>query len=142
MRKDSIAKLINAIARAHQRTLGKALKEHGLGTGGYHGYLVSVLKNPGINQDQVTSLLKFDKATTTRNVRLLEEAGFIERRVDPEDRRSYLLYPTKRALDFEEPLQQLLKQSNEELTRSLTAEEKELLLSLLQKIYQDTYEQS
>ncbi|MEW4371694.1 MarR family winged helix-turn-helix transcriptional regulator [Paenibacillus kandeliae] len=136
MKRDTVGKLISYINRLNQKQLARMFKPYDIGSGGHHSYLKAILQRPGVNQDQLTNDLKFDKATTARSVRQLEEAGYIERRVDPNDRRAYLLYPTKRALDFEPVLQQTLLTANEKLTSSLTEEEKEQLWQLLNKIYQ------
>lgn len=140
IRKDSIGKLISYINRLNQKNLAKHFKEYGIGSGGHHSYLKTILHKPGINQDQLTSELKFDKATTTRSVRQLLEEGYIERRVDPNDRRAYLLYPTDRAKAFEPTLYSILEQSSKHLTRSLDEEEKEQLRYLLEKIYKSNNE--
>ncbi|WP_322906716.1 MarR family winged helix-turn-helix transcriptional regulator [Paenibacillus sp. SGZ-1009] len=140
MQKDSIGKLISYINRLNQKQLARSFKPYGIGSGGHHSYLKAILQRPGVNQDQLTNDLKFDKATTARSVRQLEEEGYIERHVDPNDRRAYLLYPTERAQAFEPILYQTLQEANERLTSSLSVEEKEQLWQLLNKIYHSNNE--
>lgn len=140
MNQEPIGKLISRISRVHYRNLGRLFKSYDLGSGGHHSYLLNILRNPGINQDQLTQHLKFDKATTTRCVKQLEEAGYIERKTDEQDRRSYLLYPTPKAEAFEGQLLAILEEANRLLTRSLDEEEKVLLYGLLKKVYNDTVE--
>ena len=140
MKRDSIGKLISYINRLNQKNLARSFKEYDIGSGGHHSYLKAILQRPGVNQDQLTTDLKFDKATTARSVRQLEEAGYIERRTDPNDRRAYLLYPTERAKAFEPMLHEILQDANAQLTRSLSTEEKEQLWQLLNKIYHSNNE--
>jgi DNA-binding MarR family transcriptional regulator len=80
--------------------------------------------------------VKFDKATTTRSVKQLEEAGYIERRVNEQDRRSILWYPTEKGKAFEPTLRQILADFNFRLTAVLTEEETKQLEHLLTKIYE------
>lgn len=94
--REPIGKLISHLHRQNQKILAKELLPYGIGSGGQHSFLKLVLSHPGITQDQMTSRIKCDKATTTRSVKLLEASGYIERRTDPTDRRSFLLYPTPR----------------------------------------------
>ncbi|MNC13532.1 transcriptional regulator SlyA [compost metagenome] len=82
----------------------------------------------------MTNEMKFDKATTARSVKQLEESGYIERRTDPKDRRSSLLYPTPKALKFAPILQSVLTDLNQKLTLELTEEEVDQLITLLQKV--------
>lgn len=97
--REPIGKLISHLHRQNQKILAKELLPYGIGSGGQHSFLKLVLSHPGITQDQMTSRIKCDKATTTRSVKLLEASGYIERRTDPKDRRSFLLYPTPRRLN-------------------------------------------
>jgi DNA-binding MarR family transcriptional regulator len=134
MEKEPIGKIISLISRHNQKYLAKELKSYQMGCGGQHSFLKAILNQPGMNQDQLTQDLKFDKATTARSVKQLEEAGYIERKVDEKDRRSYQLYPTNKGWSFQPKLQEILDSVNDRLTSSLTEEEKTQLIHLLQKL--------
>jgi len=101
---------------------------------GQHSFLIEILRCPGVNQDKLTTELKFDKATTARAVKQLEEAGYIERVLDVEDRRSYQLYPIQKGLEFYPILIQLLDRSHQRLTHHLTTQETDQLFTLLRKM--------
>ncbi|MCL6570985.1 MAG: MarR family transcriptional regulator [Bacillus sp. (in: Bacteria)] len=134
MEQKPIGKLISHINRQNQKYLSKELKPYQIGGGGQHSFLIEILRQPGINQDQLTTELQFDKATTARAAKQLEEAGYIERKVDENDRRYYQLYPTQKGLDFHPTLQNILETSNQRLTSDLTNEEKIHLILLLRKL--------
>lgn len=134
VKKEPIGKLISYIQRSNQKMLAKELAPYGIGSGGQHSFLKNVLHNPGVNQDRLTQELKFDKATTARSVKQLEHAGYIERIPDPEDRRSLLLYPTKKAKVFEPVLQAILDDANKRMAIHLSPDEEEQLLRLLHKV--------
>lgn len=135
--KEPISRLLSLVHRQNQKNLAKKLAPYGIGGGHHYIFLINVLKHPGINQDRLTCELKFDKATTARSVKQLEEGGYIRRQVDLDDRRVNLLFPTEKALEFEPILRSILAEANSKLTRSLTEEEEDLLLSLLQRLNQD-----
>ncbi|CAI6032655.1 MarR family winged helix-turn-helix transcriptional regulator [Cohnella sp. JJ-181] len=135
MRPYTVGKLMSLINRIGQRELAEALKPHGIGGGGQHSYLKAILANPGMNQDKLTGEVKLDKATTTRCIQQLEDAGYVMRTVDTEDRRSYRLYPTERAIAFEPVLQSILDAYNRRLTSNLSSREVEALHALLHKVY-------
>ncbi|MED1203041.1 MarR family winged helix-turn-helix transcriptional regulator [Heyndrickxia acidicola] len=134
MEKEPIGKWISLISRQNQKNLVKELKPFQIGGGGQHSFLKAIFAQPGINQDQLTQDLKFDKATTARAVKHLEEAGYIKRLIDEKDRRSYRLYPTQKGLEFRPILQAILDRANEHLIRGLTEEEKNQLIFLLKKM--------
>ncbi|GAB6988542.1 MarR family winged helix-turn-helix transcriptional regulator [Paenibacillus pini] len=141
MKKEPIGKLISYIHRQNQKRLAKQLAPYGIGSGGQHSFLKVVLHNPGITQDQLTQQLKFDKATTARSIKQLEQSGYIERKPDPDDRRSQLLYPTLKAQEFYPMLQSILDDHNKKLTCHISSEEEDLLISLLHKISVESPEQ-
>ncbi|NRD79457.1 MarR family transcriptional regulator [Bacillus sp. BRMEA1] len=134
MKRKPIGKLISLIYRQNQKMISKKLKAYQIGGGGQHSFLIEIVKQPGINQDQLTTELKFDKATTARAIKKLEEAGYITRKIDEKDRRSFQLFPTAKGLEFYPVLMDILKTSNHSLTLQLTDEEKDQLIYLLQKL--------
>ncbi|UQZ32318.1 MarR family transcriptional regulator [Paenibacillus sp. PK3_47] len=138
MKKEPIGKLISQLQRQNQKYLSKELLPYGIGGGGQHSFLKLVIGQPGITQDQMTNELKFDKATTARAVKHLENLGYIERQTDPKDRRSSLLYPTPKAIEFAPVFQSILDELNNKLAASLSVEEADLLVNLLQKVAKNT----
>lgn len=134
MEREPIGKLLSLISRKNQKYLAKAFKSYQIGGGGQHSFLISILSNPGVNQDQLTADLKFDKATTARSVKYLEDAGYIVRKVDEKDRRSYRLYPTQKGRNFHPTLKAILEEANKRLTNMLTEKEKDQLIYLLKKM--------
>ncbi|WP_150275865.1 MarR family winged helix-turn-helix transcriptional regulator [Paenibacillus tepidiphilus] len=138
MSNEPIGKLIAYLQRQNQKQLSKELTPYGLGSGGQHSFLKLILNRPGITQDRMTDEMKFDKATTARSVKHLEQLGFIERRPDPNDRRSSLLYPTAKALEFAPVFHSILDEFNRKLTANLTEAETETLVELLHKITRNT----
>ena len=47
---------------------------------GQYLYLVRIVENPGIIQEELSDLLKVDRSTVARSVKKLESKGLIERR--------------------------------------------------------------
>jgi len=132
-----LGRLVSLIHRQNQKFLAKELKPYNLGNGGQYAFLKKIIVEPGINQDELTTALKFDKATTARAVKQLVEAGYIEKKTDKKDRRSNNLYPTAKALNIYPSIQAVLEKLNQEITKKFTKEEEAQLIYLLQKIYPD-----
>ncbi|MCE4047659.1 MULTISPECIES: MarR family transcriptional regulator [Bacillaceae] len=134
MKEAPLGRLISVIHRQNQKYLLKAFKQYQIGNGGQYAFLKWIIQKPGINQDELTSKLKFDKATTARSVHQLEKAGYIIKETARKDRRANELYPTKKAIDVYPHIQFVLDQLNKELTKNLTDEERNQLMYLLKKI--------
>ena len=84
---------ITKIAREVSRFTARTLRSTGVGTGEMD-VLHLIRKNPGITQSEVCRELGLDKGAVARQTGNLEAKGYIERRENPGDRRSRLLYPT------------------------------------------------
>ena len=59
--------------------------------------LREIISHYGITEAQLSTLLKLDKSTVTRAVRRLVEAGYVEKKRNPADRRSHYLLSTNMA---------------------------------------------
>ncbi|RYE53336.1 MAG: MarR family transcriptional regulator [Rhizobiaceae bacterium] len=59
--------------------------------------LVTLSRNEGINQGGLADLLEVEPITLTRMIDRLEEAGYVERRRDPADRRAWRIHLTDAA---------------------------------------------
>ena len=134
MKEAPLGRLISVIHRQNQKFLLKAFKNYNIGNGGQYAFLKSIIQSPGINQDELTSKLKFDKATTARSVSQLEKAGYIRKETSENDRRANELFPTEKAIRVYPHIQFVLDELNKELTKNLTDDERKQLISLLKKI--------
>ncbi|WP_423798524.1 MarR family winged helix-turn-helix transcriptional regulator [Neobacillus sp. SAB-20_R2A] len=72
---------------------------------------------------ELAERLLLDSATITGIIDRLEQNGFIERRVDSNDRRNKLVFLTERGKSLEVPLCQKMDEMNEEVMSSLKVEE-------------------
>lgn len=70
------------------------VKPLGLDKGQYQ-YLVRVLENPGINQQNLSTILLVDKTTCAKAINKLIKKGFINKSRDESDKRNYKLYLTE-----------------------------------------------
>jgi DNA-binding MarR family transcriptional regulator len=91
-------------------------------------------ENPGINQIDLSNLLKVDKTTTTKAIQKLIEAGYIVKKRDDIDKRMWRLYPQEKALDIY-PF--IINEENRNIKICLDnfgEEEKELVCELVKKM--------
>ncbi len=84
------------LARAIQSISDIKFKEINLQRGQFV-FLTRVCENPGINQIDLSNLLKVDKATTTKAIQKLIDVGYITKVRDEEDKRMWRLYPAEKA---------------------------------------------
>lgn len=69
-------------------------------TRGQHSFLTRIMENPGISQEELSYMLRFDKTTTAKALKKLEEKGYIKKHKSKIDRRSWTLYPDDKLIDI------------------------------------------
>lgn len=85
--------LVNDVGRLYRRRFDEATRSFGV-TGPQMRAILAIMMNPGINQGALAERLDVEPITTCRMVDRLEQAGLVERRRDPADRRAWQLHLT------------------------------------------------
>lgn len=101
---DSIGFLISDVSRLLRRHFDDRARVIGV-TRAQWRTLTMLSRNEGINQGGLAELLEVEPITLCRMVDRLEEAGHVERRRDPNDRRAWRIFLT----DSSRPLLQQLR---------------------------------
>ncbi len=133
MREGSFGFLVQTIARSLDAKMKTELKEAGIDFKLFPN-LRMLAEEDGINQRKLGERLNFPEYFTSRNVDALVEAGFAERRPDPDSRRSFLIFLTDAGRAKAESLPPIIKRVNDEVLGDLTASEQTQVVDLLQKV--------
>ena len=72
-------------------------------------YVMMVYDNPGCSQDDLVNIYGESKANVAKALRKLEDEGFIEREVNPDNRRKYMLRATSKAEELVPKVRQISK---------------------------------
>ena len=128
-----ISKDIAAVSRFLRRQRNRYMAP--LGLKGLHArLLLDILENPGISQDGLAQKTGFDKSNIARQVAVLEEAGFVERRSCSKDKRMIRLYPTEKTLALQDRIVDAMESWQQHLLQDLSQEEQATLEELLERI--------
>ena len=131
---DITERKITKIAREAEKLVLISLREEGIGTAEID--LIHALRhNSGCTQAKLAEILHADKAAVARRTKNLEAKGFLVRENDPDDRRSQLLYPTKKAEETKSSKTEIESSFYEYLTSVLTEEEAKTFAALLNRLY-------
>jgi DNA-binding MarR family transcriptional regulator len=104
MDQNHVAFAISDIARLYRKRFDERTRSFGI-TGPQMRAVVAIMRFPGINQGALADRLDVEPITTCRMVDRLEQAGLVERRRDPQDRRAWQLFLTTRAEPIADELQ-------------------------------------
>lgn len=99
-------------------------------------YLAAICRCPGITQDQLARRIFINKSNVARQLAVLEEDGFVERKPSPEDKRATLVYPTRKALDILPRIGQIFRDWEDLVAQDLTEEERALAVKMMAKMEQ------
>lgn len=125
---------ITHIARCASQYRAEELAVFGL-KACHASYLVTICRCPGITQDQLAKRIFINKSNVARQLVVLEESGFVERKPSPEDKRATLVYPTQRALDVLPQIHRVFRDWEAFVAQDLTEEERALAVKMLEKIH-------
>ena len=96
--------------------------------------LLQVCRNPGITQDALSKAILIDKSNITRQMALLEEAGFVTRCPDEGDRRQIRVFPTDRAMALLPEIREGFRAWRAYLQEGLTDEELSAFCNVMDRI--------
>lgn len=124
---------IFALARSHRALAGQMLREVGLFTG-QEIILMQLWNQDNQSQKCLGRALRLDHSTIAKSVRRLEDAGLVVRTRSKEDGRVTLVSLTNEGRDLEAKVLGFWNSLEKITGEGLTKEEKELLVTLSQKI--------
>ena len=124
---------LNLIARCagEYRTQNSSVQLPGI----YHSYVFAICRRPGMSQDVLGEHLCMNKSSVTRHLAYLEQNGYVERKPSSEDKRQMLVYPTEKMLKIHPEVAQIAKQWTTQLCESITEDEMNAFMDVLDKIY-------
>lgn len=93
-----------------------------------------LLREEGINQGGLAERLEVEPITAGRMIDRMQDAGLVERRADPADRRAWRLYLTERGRETVERLQPFAMETSQLMLDGITEAERDQLLHTLEKM--------
>lgn len=121
------------ISRLMRKRFDLAARDSGV-TGPQWRVLLTLYRQPGIQQGQLAEFLDVEPITTCRMVDRLESADLVERRRDPRDRRAWQLFLTEAALPLIDHLSAVGDVMAEQATAGLSDEDRTTLVNLLTRV--------
>lgn len=130
---DTIGVLVSDVTRLLRRRFDAQARSIGVSRAQWR-VLIALARAEGINQAGLAERLDVETITVGRMVDRLEEAGLVERRADPADRRAWRLFLTPRAHPILAELQAVAVGVRAEMLAGLSVDEEAALQGLLQRL--------
>ncbi len=125
--------MVNVIANQAAKKFDIELKKHGLSVALWPT-MMCLWEEEGVTQRDISAKSKVEHSTTTRTLDKLEKLNLVERRTDPNSRRSFRIYLTPKGYELKEKLLPIPLAINEEMLSSLEKTEQKEMVRLLQKM--------
>ena len=130
---DSLGILLADVSRLMRRSFDQRARSIGV-TRPQWRVLTMLIRHEGLNQGAIAELLEVEPITLCRMVDRLAEAGLVERRPDPNDRRAWRLYLTDKARPLLAELRVLADGLFEEALTGISPSEQVQLHTMLETI--------
>ena len=130
---DNVGFLISDVSRLLRRRFDERARVIGV-TRAQWRTLTTLNRNEGINQGGLAELLEVEPITLCRMVDRLEEAGLVERRRDPNDRRAWRIFLTASAHPVLDQLRAIADELFIQALDGLDAQEQARLMATLSHI--------
>lgn len=132
-RQSSFGWMVNVVANHAEKKFELELKKHGL-TVALWPTMMCLWEEEGVTQRDIAAKSKVENSTTTRTLDKLEKLDLVERRADPNSRRSFRIYLTDKGRAMQEDLLPVPVAVNQELMDVLDESEQKEMIRLLQKM--------
>ena len=119
--------------RAHRGDVGELLAEVGLHVG-QEMVLIELWERDGLRGGELAERLGVEPPTVTRMLRRLEKCGFVKRRQDPSDARSFRVYLTGEGRSLESPVARCWERVEEKAFAGMSVGERRTFRRLLTKV--------
>ncbi|MDB5366948.1 MAG: MarR family transcriptional regulator [Rhodospirillales bacterium] len=123
------------LSRALRRRFLALIKDDGIAlTRADWQALFHIERNEGLSQARLAQLLEIEPVTLVKQLDRLQQAGLIERRAHPSDRRTHALYLTDDAAPLLDRMHAIGQRVHEEALAELNPEEQAMLGRLLLRV--------
>ncbi|BAH05114.1 MarR family winged helix-turn-helix transcriptional regulator [Clostridium kluyveri] len=124
---------ISILYRYRKNYMNKKLEAYG-GASGSSLLILSIYKNDGISQEQISDLLKVDKGSIARAIKKLEQGNYVRRQEDATDKRANKVYLTPKALALVPEIQSAITDWNKQIMTGIPVESQKIFLNCIEQM--------
>lgn len=130
---DNIGSMMAQVARLMRRHFDERARAIGV-TRPQWQVITLLSRNPGINQGGLADLLEVEPITLGRMIDRMQDAGLVERRSDPGDRRAWRLFLTPHGEDLIDKLRPFANDTLDSALSGIDRDEVALLMRTLDRM--------
>jgi len=127
---DNFGSLIAQVTRLLRRSFDEKVRDLGITRPQWH-VLGILIRHPGIHQTAIAEILEVEPVSAGRMIDRMQDAGLIERRADPADRRAWRIHLTGKGRGLYEELRPLALETIDLALEGLDRRQRDELVSTL-----------
>ena len=125
---------INKVVRMAQAFINDKLKGVGLSSGLFY-FILELLENDGLPMQELSRAVLVDNAYTTRAIKRLVQLGYVTKKIDANDSRSFRVYLTAQGKESSTIIKEVLIEWANLITTHVTEAELEVVYNVFDKYY-------
>ena len=127
--------LLSKAERGYTKVLNRSFQNAGYDLSREQYELLEVLwERDHVNQQNISKRLQKDKYNVTKLLNTLQKRGYVQRKIDKEDKRSNFVVLTEKGVDSRHVLRQIVEQGHTEISFTLSPQELKSAIWVLNKL--------
>lgn len=136
-----IGKYISFLYREGQKYLDRELEPYKIGSGQFY-ILMPLFEADGVNQESLSRTIRIDKASVTRSMQKLTDEGYVVRKKDTADSRSYQVFLTPKGRLIKDEILRIAAGWEEIMLQNFDNEKSIQVLNFLKEMTESVSEQA
>jgi DNA-binding MarR family transcriptional regulator len=127
---------INKVVRMAQAFINCRLKPIGLSSGLFY-FILELMEHDGLSMRELSRAVMVDNGYTTRAVKMLVDRGYVRKRINSDDSRSYRIFLTAKGRRTYSIIQGVLMEWADLVTEGVSGEEIKVLFRVFDSYYKN-----
>jgi len=130
---EPVSRKLNVLGREYLSALDDHMARFGIDR---HYYPLTVIVHYGgqLTQNGLAEILNKDKSVIVKIIDRLTARGFVQRQINPDDRRAHFLAPTNKAREVVPHLIKVFEHMNKSATKGISKQDMEIFEHVLNKM--------
>ena len=135
LRVNELVALLSKAERGYTKVLNRSFQNAGYDLSREQYELLEVLwERDHVNQQNISKRLQKDKYNVTKLLNTLQKRGYVQRKIDKEDKRSNFVVLTEKGVDSRHVLRQIVEQVHTDISFTLSPQELKSAIWVLNKL--------
>lgn len=139
-KKVPLGRMFSVILETIRAYINRELKEDHVDSSEFSILMYIYMYGEGLSQEELTNLLVIDRAAISRAIKKLVDKGYIERIVNPQDKRAFMIFLTESGRQLDQRISEVYDHIFHLLTEGISREDVYYSMNTLEAIFENAQE--